>query len=497
MLTVSRPVAGVLLTLLEQSGDARMALSTRLYRAIRSAILDGTLPSGERLPSTRALAADLALSRSTAETAYAQLEEEGYLVRQTGNGSFVRKGAAPETDGHPLSPSSATGLQAVSLASLSRRGQQIALMGGCIDAREIRAFSAGMPALDSFPAAVWQRLLSRHARHEPLAWMGYGDQQGLPLLREAIAQYLCLSRGVDCDADQVIVLTSSQQALTLVAMMMLDEGDAVWMEDPGYRGAQTAFSGAGATLVPVPVDADGMVIDQALSMNAQARLAYVTPSHQYPLGATLSLSRRLQLIEWACRDNGWIVEDDYDSEFHYDSRPVAAIHGLDRQQRVLYIGTFSKVLFPGARIAYLVVPKPMVNAFVMARSQVDGHTSPLMQAVLADFMREGHFMAHVRRMRELYRARRDIFMEELQRHAENRLLPQASQGGLQTSCLLADQRLSDKRLAGIAADAGIDLPLLSRLYRGTDQRHGFVMGFSALAPGDIRHGMTQLSRILA
>jgi GntR family transcriptional regulator/MocR family aminotransferase len=488
----SRAVTGVLLTLLEQNSTLPGSLSTRVYRAIRSAILDSTLRVGDRLPSTRTLAADLSISRSTAEAAYAQLEDEGYLTRGVGSGSFVSAGASTV----PATQRPAAGHPATHLPTFSKRGTQIAEMGGCVDAREVRAFSAGMPALESFPAEIWQKLLSRHAKHDTAGWMMYGDQQGLPELREAIAQYLSLSRGVNCDAGQVIVLTSSQQALGLIAMMMLDAGDPVWMEDPGYRGAQTAFAGAGADIVPVPVDADGLRVDIALQRQPLARLAYVTPSHQYPLGMTLSLQRRLQLLEWAQRSNAWIVEDDYDSEFHYDSRPVSAIHGLDRHERVLYVGTFSKVLFPGLRLAYLVVPRHMAAAFVTARSQADGHTSPLMQAVLADFMHDGHFMAHVRRMRELYRARRDIFMEEMQRHLAGRLLPQPTQGGLQTACLLADQRLSDTRLAGIAADAGIDLPRLSRLYRGDEKRNGFVMGYSALAPAGIREGIKALAKVL-
>ncbi|WP_225984583.1 MocR-like pyridoxine biosynthesis transcription factor PdxR [Noviherbaspirillum aerium] len=488
-----RKLSGVLLTLLEQNHDRQPSLSGRLYRAIRSAIMDGTLQAGDRLPSTRALASDLSLSRSTAEAAYAQLEEEGYLQRRTGSGSFVSSASARPVSG-PGSPRGKAALpQAAPQMLLSGRGQRIADMGGCVDALEVRAFSAGMPALDSFPAATWQRLLARHARHAPQRWMMYGDRQGLPQLREAIAQYLSLSRGVDCDAQQVLVLTSSQQALTLVAMMMLDDGDQVWLEDPGYRGAQTAFSGAGATAVPVPVDGEGMRVDEALRLAPQARLAYVTPSHQYPLGMALSLPRRLQLIEWARREQAWIVEDDYDSEFHYDSRPIAAIHGLDHHQRVLYVGTFSKVLFPGIRIAYLVVPKPLVPAFVAGRSQIDGHTSPLTQAVLADFMQDGHFMAHVRRMRELYRARRDIFLDELERHLGGRLLPGSAAGGLQMSCLLPDQRNTDRNLSGIAADAGIDLPPLSRLYLGPHARQGFVMGFSALAPAEIRGAMKRLA----
>ncbi len=488
----SRAVTGALLTLLDQNSALPGSLSTRVYRAIRSAILDSTLRVGDRLPSTRTLAGDLSISRSTAEAAYAQLEDEGYLSRGVGSGSFVSAG--PSTVAAKRKPLS--GHPASLVPAFSKRGTQIAEMGGCVDAREVRAFSAGMPALESFPADTWQKLLSRHAKQDAAGWMMYGDQQGLPALREAIAQYLSLSRGVNCDARQVIVLTSSQQALGLIAMMMLDAGDPVWMEDPGYRGAQTAFSSAGADIVPIPVDVNGLCVDIALKRQPRARLAYVTPSHQYPLGMTLSLPRRLQLIEWAQQTNAWIVEDDYDSEFHYDSRPVSAIHGLDQHGRVLYVGTFSKVLFPGLRLAYLVVPRHMAAAFVTARSQADGHSSPLMQAVLADFMHDGHFMAHVRRMRDLYRARRDIFMEETQRHLAGRLQPQPTQGGLQTACLLADQRLSDKRLAGMAADAGIELPRLSRLYLGDEKRNGFVMGYSALTPSEIREGVKTLARVL-
>lgn len=490
-----RAVTGALLTLLEESSAISATLSTRVSRAIRMAILNGSLRHGDRLPSTRSLAADLSISRSTAENAYTQLEDEGFLLRNVGNGTYVN--AVPAR----TAPDKKTSI-AEHPGALSSRGRRIDAMGACIDPRETRAFSAGMPALESFPLPVWQRLLSRRLRNDGQQLLHYGDQQGLPQLREAIASYLSLSRGVDCDPGQVIVLTSSQQALVLVAMMLLDAGDKVWMEDPGYRGAQTAFAAAGAGLVPVPIDPDGMRIDMALSAAPHARLAYVTPSHQYPLGMTLSLERRLQLIEWARREKSWIVEDDYDSEFHYDSRPVAAIHGLDRHDRVLYIGTFSKVMFPGIRVAYLVVPRTLVKAFVAGRSQIDGHTSPLMQAVLADFMNDGHFMVHLRRMRELYRARRDIFMEELHRHAGHALLPQPMAGGLQAACLLQEMKkgkegaIHDAGIALRAREAGIDLPLLSGLYLGPQKQHGFVMGFSALTPAAIREGMRRLAPIL-
>jgi GntR family transcriptional regulator / MocR family aminotransferase len=485
----SRQLSGVLLNLLDASETAPIALSTRVYRAIRSAILDRALHAGDRLPSTRALAADLTISRATAESAYAQLEAEGYVTRHVGDGSYVNADIPGRAARKVMA-------QVLPANALSKRGRQIAGLGSCIDPRETRAFSAGLPALDSFPLDVWQRLLARHARSTDAHWPMYTDPQGEPPLREAIAQYLSLSRGVDCDAEQVIVLTSSQQALVLIAMLMLDPGDSVWMEEPGYRGAQTAFAAQGAHLVPVPVDADGMQVEHGMKAAPHARLAYVTPSHQYPLGAALSLERRMQLLEWARREQAWIVEDDYDSEFHYDSRPIAAIHGLDRHGRVLYVGTFSKVMYPGLRLAYLVVPKPLVAAFTAARSHLDGHSPALMQLVLADFMQNGHFTAHVRRMRELYRARRDIFLDEAERHLSPQLRPQPAAGGLQIACMLDDSRASDRRFAARAEAAGVDLPILSRLYFGEKKQNGFVMGFSALPPAAIRAGVKKLAALL-
>lgn len=486
----TRSLSGALLNLLEATESAPIALSTRVYRAIRSAIHDSTLRAGDRLPSTRALAADLAISRATAETAYAQLEAEGYLTRHVGDGSYVNA-AVPQRTARKTTAMS----EAMPANALSRRGRQIASLGSCIDPRQVRAFSAGLPALGAFPREAWQRLLARHAKNFGTHWQMYTDPQGEPQLRDAIAQYLSLSRGVDCDAGQVIVLTSSQQALVLIAMLTLDTGDAVWMEEPGYRGAQTAFAAQGACVVPVPVDADGMRVGEGLKLAPQARLAYATPSHQYPLGMAMSLERRMQLLEWARRERAWIVEDDYDSEFHYDSRPIAAIHGLDRHGRVLYVGTFSKVMYPGLRLAYVVVPKPLVGAFVAARSHLDSHSPALMQLVLADFMENGQFTAHVRRMRELYRARRDIFLEEAAHHLADRLHPQAAAGGLQIACMLRDVRASDKRIAARAEAAGFDLPTLSRLYFGDDKRNGFVMGFSALQPAAIREGVKKLAAL--
>ncbi|WP_203564087.1 PLP-dependent aminotransferase family protein [Deefgea sp. CFH1-16] len=242
--------------------------------------------------------------------------------------------------------------------------------------------------------------------------MRYGDSQGLPELREAIAGYLAQSRGVVCDAAQILVLTSSQQALQLIAQLLIDPNDSVWLEEPGYLGARNALLSAGAKIIPAPVDHDGLNTELSSTLSPP-KLIYTTPSHQYPLGVTMSLSRRMALLEQAAQHNAWIIEDDYDSEFSYEQRPLPALQGLDQQGRVIYIGTFSKVLFPSLRIAYLVLPPDLIPAFVNARAAFDGHTQQLAQAVTADFMHQGHFASHIRQMRVLYRSRRDLFAHGL------------------------------------------------------------------------------------
>ncbi|MDP3653421.1 MAG: PLP-dependent aminotransferase family protein [Rhodoferax sp.] len=474
------------LHLFDAESQPGLGLRERLCATLRRAIRSGSLALHERLPSSRVLAQDLSISRVTVEAAYAQLEVEGYLRRRVGEGSFVAvdMAAAVERPSPEPAPGSAPWGRP---ATLSRRGQRMVDSGGCLEPMRLQAFAAGSPDLRAFPHALWRQLLNRRLRQDPEQYLRYGDPQGRADLREAIAQYLVQSRGVRCAPEQVLVLTSSQQALQLLATLLLDEGDVVWMEEPGYRGARTAFATAGARLVNVAVDAEGMAPQPELPT---PRLIYLTPSHQYPTGHTLSLARRLALIDLAERCGAWIVEDDYDSEFQYEGRATPALQGLDRAGRVIYIGTFSKALFPSLRMAYSVLPPGLVAPLVTARTVYDGHVAQLNQAVTADFMVQGHFAAHLRWMRQLYRSRRDVLLDAL--HAQVPWAqPMHSVGGLQVGVILPPG--SEAALTRQAAARGIATPSLRALYQGTHKVDGWLLGFAALQPEEIRAAVQTLA----
>ena len=447
----------------------------RVCAALREAVRSGQAKVGERLPSSRDLAQDLGLSRVTVEAAYAQLETEGYLRRQVGQGSFVAIDMGATTT-RPQARASAIYPETPGMPLLSTRGLRMVGTGGCSEPDHPRAFVAGSPDLQAFPADLWRQLLQRRLRRDATALMFYGDPQGLPALREAIARYLTQSRGVRCHPGQVLVLTSSQQALQLLSATLLDEGDAVWMEDPGYAGARTAFAASGARLVDMPLDAHGATLDAA---RPTPRLIYLTPSHQFPTGQSMSLERRLAFIAHARATGAWLVEDDYDSEFLYDHQPTPALQGLDEYGRVAYIGTFSKSLFPSVRLAYMVLPEALVAPLVTARTIFDGHPSQPMQAAAADFMDQGHFAAHLRLMRQLYRSRRDALLQALQTHlpwAE----PMDSRGGLQMAVRLPEG--SELQHTRRAAVRGIATPSLSELYHTAPAVAGWRLGFAALTP---------------
>ncbi|MHB8574872.1 MAG: MocR-like pyridoxine biosynthesis transcription factor PdxR [Dehalococcoidia bacterium] len=380
------------------------SLHRQLYETVRRAILTGTLAPGARLPSTRACAADLGISRSTAVQAFDQLLAEGYIEGRMGAGTFVYHDlpdAALLTAAVDRRP--AAGSATSNWRALSEHGRLLEGIGAAsYPASRLdlppRPFRPMTPALDAFPAAVWARIAGRRLRTLSVELLGIGCAAGYLPLRIAIAAYLTAARGAHCDPDQVLIVGGAMQALDLAGRVLLDPGDKVWIEDPGYMGAAAALQGAGARLIPVPVDGEGLDVAAGVARAAHARLAYVTPSAQFPLGVTMSLGRRLALLEWAERANGWIVEDDYDSEYRFSGRPLAAMQGLDQVDRVIYVGTFSKVLFPGLRLGYLVLPADLVAPFVIARD-LSGRLSPLLeQAIRADFITGGHFMRHIRRL---------------------------------------------------------------------------------------------------
>lgn len=455
----------------------------RLCATLRLAIHRHHLHAGQQLPSSRQLAQDLRLSRITVEAAYGQLESEGYLRRETGRGTFV----AITVPVSPQSPASRP-----QPARFSARGQQVLATGGCQDPPFPHAFAAGSPELRAFPHDLWRRLTGNVQRTLGSAAMGYGDPCGYLPLRGALADYLSLARGVVCQPEQVIILTSSQQALQLLAMMLVDPGDTVWMEEPGYPGARNAFLAAGAQVRGIGVDAEG-----ALPVSGSAKLMYLTPSHHYPTGATLSLPRRLAWLAWAQRHQSWLIEDDYDSEFHYDERPVPALQGLDRYQRVITLGTFSKSLFPSLRLAWMVVPPALITPLGQARSVLDGHSALLPQAITAAFLQQGHFASHLRLMRQLYHSRRDLLRTQITQRLSPWLTPMASGGGLQVTVKLNQQEPQrEARLTALAAQRGLLLPRLSPLYVGSTPQQGWMLGFAALTPEEIVTGCDKLRALL-
>ncbi|KAF6665702.1 PLP-dependent aminotransferase family protein [Pantoea sp. EKM101V] len=458
----------------QASGGVRERLCTTL----RLAINRHHLHAGQQLPSSRQLAQDLRISRVTVEAAYGQLESEGYLRREIGRGTFVAitipAGTAPAARVQP--------------ARFSARGQQVLATGGCQDPPFPHAFAAGSPELRAFPHDSWRRLSSSVQRSLGSAAMGYGDPCGYLPLRSAIADYLVLSRGMQCQPEQVIILTSSQQALQLLAMMFVDPGDDVWIEEPGYPGARNALLAAGAKVHGITVDAEG-----AVPGHGSAKLMYLTPSHHYPTGVTLSLPRRLAWLAWAQRNQSWLIEDDYDSEFHYDERPIPALQGLDRHQRVITLGTFSKSLFPSLRLAWMVVPPALIAPLGQARSVLDGHSALLPQAITAAFLQQGHFATHLRLMRQLYHSRRDRLLEQIAQRLSPWITPIVSGGGLQLTVTVEQD---EARLTALAAQQGLLLPRLSPLYAGSASQQGWILGFAALTPDEIVAGCDKLLRLL-
>jgi GntR family transcriptional regulator/MocR family aminotransferase len=354
----------------------------------------------------------------------------------------------------------------------------------------------GMPDLTAFPFAEWARITSRFWRDPPGDLLFYGEPAGYKPLREQIASYLGAARAVQCDASQVIVVSGSQQALALSAQLLVDPGDAVWMEDPGYLGARAALASSGARLVAVPVDTEGIDVAAGMRSAGDARLAYVTPSHQFPLSVTMSLGRRLALLDWASRAKAWVLEDDFDSEYRYAGRPLASLQGLDRDGRVIYIGTFSKVMFPSLRIGYMVVPPDLVDAFVAARAIVDRHPPTVEQAALAEFMAEGHLARHIRRMRTLYEERQRLFLKIGRRELRGLIELQPADTGMHVVGWLPEGA-DDAAVSRACSAAGVEAAALSAYRLDVTLPPALTLGYAGCDERAIRDGVAVLARVLA
>ena len=476
--------------------ESALPLYRQIYERLRRAILTGNLSPGSKLPSTRGMAVEIGIARNTVMAAYEQLLAEGYLEGEPGSGTYVSK-ALPEHLLNAALPVRPVAGAPSRLPKLSRRGTALAAIPHPVHSKPITAcaFRLGSPALDAFPFELWSRLAARHWRGKPSHLLAYGDPAGYLPLREAIAAYLATSRGVQCHPSQVIIVSGSQQGLDLAARMLLDRGDPAWIEDPGYRGIRGAFLAAGARLIPVPVDEEGMNFSSVAHKGDRVRLACITPAHQYPVGITMSMARRLALLEWADRANAWILEDDYDSEYRYAGRPLAALQGIDRHERVIYLGTFSKVFFPSLRLGYLVVPRSLIDPFVRARALCDGHPPTMAQAVLAEFMAQGHFARHLRRMRHLYAERQEVLVRAASRDLKGLLEVPASDGGMHLIGWL-DEGIDDRAVARRVAAGGIVTMPLSALASRPLRRGGLLLGYTGIDARAIREGVRRLAEIL-
>jgi GntR family transcriptional regulator/MocR family aminotransferase len=454
-------------------------LYAQIYDGYRAAILGGRLRAGQRVPSTRALARELGISRLPVLTAFEQLLHEGYLEGRAGSGTFVAPSIQEEESARPR--------KAHRRAFPAVPASHEAGLG---------AFRVSLPALDQFPQKIWSRLVTRHARGMSIAQMAYSDPAGYLPLRHAIADYLRTARAVACDASQVLIVSGSQMALHLCARVLLAPGDTFCFEDPGYPGARAALSATGATLRAVPVDGAGLDVQSMRSAKAPARAVYVTPSHQYPLGVSMNVSRRLELLRWARRSRAWIIEDDYDSDYRFSSRPLGALQGMSGAAQVIYTGTFSKVLFPALRLGYLVVPPPLVEKFIAQRLTLDLFPQTLDQLVLTDFLCEGHFSRHLRRMRAIYQSRRDALVAAVGKHLGGVLTVVNAEAGMHLTARLPPG-VDDVEVVRLARARGISAIALSTCYVANRDDPGLVLGFGGIPPADIVRGVQILSAVLA
>lgn len=462
-----------------------------LYGALRAAILDGQLRPGARLPSTRDLAVQYHLARGTIVAAFAQLTAEGYVDGTVGSGTYV-SAVLPDALLHVEARAGARTAPRPRPRHLSRYAGRVRPFPP-LEIRPSRAFRPNVPALDQFPIALWTQLAARRLRRASTSLLLGCDGLGYPPLRAAVADYLATSRGVSCHPDQVFIVAGVQEALDLVARILLDPGDRVGLEDPGYMGAKIIFDAAGARVLSVPVDDEGAILRP--SSLRGARLVYLTPAHQCPLGVVASLPRRLAWLEWAQSTGAFLFEDDYDSEYRYSGRPIPALQGLDRAGQVIFAGSFSKVLFPSLRLGYLVVPPDLVDPFTAARTQIHRHRPLLEQTILSDFITEGHFGRHLRRMRQLYAERLSVLLEGAQQHLAGLLDLSPIEAGLQTIGFLAGG-ISDVAAAESARARGVEVTALHRYYRSPMPRDGLILGFATIPPRDIRRGVVDLAHAL-
>jgi GntR family transcriptional regulator/MocR family aminotransferase len=489
-----RKIASGLAPVIPLDRNAKKPLHRQIYEGYRKAILERHLRAGQQIPSTRALALELGVSRIPLLNAYSQLLAEGFFESRVGAGTFVASLLPDPVVRVQIQPAARANAPS-GRRPVSRRSQLLPPFKPAPWIYGLGAFSVGQVAFEHFPVDTWSRLIARHSRRLHAKSAHFNDPRGYREFRQAVAEYLRTARAVKCDEQQIMIVSGSQEALDLSARVLLDPGSPVWIEEPGYWLARRVLTLAGCELVPVPVDRDGLDVAAGMRLCRTARAAYVTPSHQFPLGATMSASRRLQLLNWAHSCGSWIIEDDYDSEYRYGVTPIASLQGLDTNARVIYVGTFSKTLLPSLRVGYLVMPADLVDRFMAVRVAMDIYPPHVNQAVLTDFINDGHFSRHIRRTRLLYAERRERLVQCLHNEFGSRLELMGTEAGVHLTVTLPAE-IRDRPLSERAALEKLWLWPLSPSYMSKASRQGFILGFGSVAAGEIPKAVRRMAALL-
>jgi len=466
-------------------------LQEQLQHHLTDWICSGRLAPGTRLPASRRLALELGISRNTVTIVLEQLRSEGFLESFPGKGVFVSSEMPKGVEGL----SQVKWMNKISLPALSDFGQTLNKTS-LSEHSEILPFTPGIPDISAFPQQIWQQIQRRHQDRRTL--MGYNGNQGYAPLRESLSEYLRLSRGVHCKPEQIIITQGAQQAISLCAQVLLNEGDSVLVENPGYMGAKKAFQAKRANLISCPLGSNGIDLEAlcngTIKGSSKAKLMYVTPTHQYPLGGILSAAQRLKLLDWAAKQNTWLIEDDYDSEFHFYHKPIASLQGMAKQTPVIYMGSFSKTLFPALRLGYLVVPEELTKVFVKAKSFMGGESPLLTQAVVADFINEGHFVRHLRRMRLLYQDKWQHLSTLLNDELSDYVKPIAQSAGMHLAIEIPNT--NDEILKQNLKEAGYGSSSLSSYFIDKPAMSGLVLGFANTTHKQRKLGVSGLKSII-
>ena len=472
---------------------SKVPLYQQVFTALRQAIVQRELAGGEQLPPSRELAHTLALSRNTINTAYDMLCAEGYVSAKRGSGYYVSpdlpdSGINFDVNGNQ--PKSTT-----SQLVFSKRGQYLARPTRPVPSTLNPAFQPGLPDLAEFPFHLWRRCVNQSLKTGDIGLYKYSDQGGYRPLKKALRDYLAQSRGVKCTAEQIVIVNGSQAGLDLITRLLIDDGDNIAIEEPGYLGARDGFLAAGATLVPVPVDDEGLDVNLLKRSRKKIRLVYTTPSYQFPLGVTMSSARRLALLTWAEQKNAFIIEDDYDSEYRYRGRPLSSLQGLDAGERVIYFGTFSKVMFPGLRMGYLVVPPSLAEGFAKALRKTGQDTPLQLQAAVTTFIEQGYFASHIRRMRTLYGEKQRLLVEAMQTHLADVFDIQATEAGMQLP-VFYKRNINERNLVNKAKEMGLTLTPLANYHLNQPTRPGLYLGYAGVPKNGIKKAVQQLQSLL-